>query len=268
MNPLSKNKIKLLTSLKLKKYRDEYNLFIAEGKKTVSDIIHNHRQKIRMIVATKEWLNKQSELIDQNIDVFIASEKEMKSVSNLTTVAEVMAVIKIPEYPADIERFSHNLSIMLDQVRDPGNLGTIIRIANWYGIENIICSEDTVDCFNPKVVQASMGSVMNVKIHYRNLTSFLSDIKTRFQLPVYGASIGGTSIYRQEFPENAIMIFGNESKGISDNLNEYIDVHLKIPPVYKNLPPVDSLNVSIAVAIFGYEFRRKYDDKIIQSEEK
>ena len=256
MKPISKNKIKQYKSLKLKKFRDQYKLFIAEGQKIVSDLIKYHAKNIECVIADETWIMENPE-ISENIDTYNARSNEFKTISNLTTVTNVMAIVKIPKHTLDINHLSDQLVIALDEIQDPGNLGTILRIANWFGVKHIICSETTVDCYNPKVVQASMGTLMNVRIYYCNLPEVLTEIKNKNIAPVYGTSLDGENIYSQKLPQHAVLLFGNESKGLSPLIKNIITHKLIIPYISDDLPVTDSLNVSVAAAICCSEFRRK-----------
>jgi RNA methyltransferase, TrmH family len=256
MERISRNKIKLFKSLKQKKYREELKQFIAEGNKTVEDLIRNHPESIKYVIAKESWYKDQRQITTRSTKLYTASNDELKTISGLSTASDVLAVVEIPQNDLEPENLKNKLTIALDQIRDPGNMGTIIRIANWYGIENIICSEHTVECYNPKVVQASMGSILNVKIHYKNLSEILSQIQKLKIVPVYGSSIKGDAISQITLPEHALLVFGNESRGISKEIEHFTDFQLSISSDFKTLPSIDSLNVSVAVAIFCYEFRR------------
>ena len=186
---LSKNQIKLINGIKIKKLRTVHGLFLAEGTKIVPEILRSDF-KVHSLYATAAWLGENKELLsklDQHI-VFKVSDKELERISGLTSPNEVLLLAVIPDYEFPVfSEFSQNLTLVLDEVKDPGNLGTIIRIADWFGIKYIICSEDSVDVYNPKVVQATMGSVTRVKVFYRNLEAFLSMAPKQIELPVYGA---------------------------------------------------------------------------------
>ena len=219
-------------------------------------MIHNHQENIKYIIAKESWYKDRHQITKPDTLLYTASTDELKMISGLSAASDVLAIVEIPQYDLETNHLRNKLTIALDQVRDPGNLGTIIRIANWYGIENVICSEHTVDCYNPKVVQASMGSILNVKIHYKNLPEILREIQKQKIVPVFGSSIKGDAVNQNVLPENALLVFGNESRGISEEIEHFTDVQLSIPSNYKTLPPIDSLNVSVAVAIFCHEFRR------------
>ena len=254
---LSKNQIKFVNSLKQKKFREEHQLFIAEGTKIVSELIESEI-KIRQLFATPDFF--QTHKIDKNVESIEIKANELERISALATPNEVLAVCEIPNCQLNIQLFKNKLTLVLDTVQDPGNLGTIIRIADWFGIENIICSNDTVDVFNPKVVQATMGSIARIKIYYTDLSDFLKSQVVDVKLPVYGALIEGESIYAKELTSTGFIVIGNESKGISDKLLPFITDKINIP-IFSHFKSgrgeVESLNAAIATSIICSEFRRR-----------
>ena len=268
---ISKNQIKLINSLKLKKFREKHNLFIAEGEKITEDLFRSLIM-VKQVFTTDELIQKISnyappDTLSQgrsaDFEIIEVSEDELKKISALTTPNRVLCIAEIPDYSLDIKLLKSQLTLVLDNLNDPGNLGTIIRIADWFGIQNIICSEDCVDVYNPKVVQASMGSIARVKVHYVNLVKFLKEvnenrkeikgIKGIKEFPVYGAVLNGKNIYRKKLCKNGLIILGNESEGISDELNSFITDKISIP----SFGGATSLNVAVATAIVCSEFRRK-----------
>lgn len=252
---LSKNKIKFINSLKLKKFRDEYKLFIAEGDKLVKDLISGG-YLIQEIYCTQKWL--QNYPISRNILLNEINEEELSRISQLSTPNQVLAIASYQEKSINYDKIFQNLSLMLDEIKDPGNLGTIIRIADWFGISDIICSENSVDIYNPKVVQSTMGSIARVKVHYTNLADFLKKCPVNF--PVYGTLLDGNNIYEQDLSKNGIIIVGNESRGISEDLLQNITNKLLIPSYAQNLEnKAESLNASVATAIVCAEFKRKFN---------
>ncbi|MEA3443619.1 MAG: RNA methyltransferase [Bacteroidota bacterium] len=250
---LSKNKIKLISSLQRKKMRDEHSLFVAEGNKLVSEIVESDF-KIHSVVALHQWI--ETKKLSPNIEIIEANEKEMKKISSLTTPTEVLAVVEKPAFDLDISRLSGQLSLVLDDIQDPGNLGTIIRLADWFGIENIVCSRGTVDVFNPKVVQATMGAILRVKLHYSDLGKFFGEVLEQFKIPVYGTFMDGTSIYQEKLPEAALIVMGNEGKGISKDIQQFITHKISIPSFSENKTS-ESLNVANATGIILSEFSRR-----------
>jgi TrmH family RNA methyltransferase len=250
---LSKNRIKYLTSLQVKKYREESNQFIAEGVKMVDELL-NSSFKINEIFALNEWIEKNHS--KTNILVTEIDQKELERISGLSTPNQVVALVDIPRRLINIHEIYSDLVIVLDEIRDPGNLGTIIRIADWYGIKNIVCSENSVDVYNPKVVQATMGSIARVDVFYTNLNSFIS--KTPKNINIYGTLLEGENIYLNDLSQNGIIVIGNEAKGISKDILPLITNKIHIPSfaINKN-NKAESLNASIATAIICSEFRRR-----------
>ena len=249
---LSKALLKLIKSLELKKFRKEYGLFVAEGGKTVCDLI-NLNLEAKHIIATKEWLENHKEIKNNNICE--VSEEELKRASFLRTPQGVLAVFKQPQYDIDITTPEQELCLALDNVQDPGNLGTIIRIADWFGIENIYCSTGSADAYNPKTIQATMGAIGRVKIHYINLADMLSTIKGKAN--IYGTFLDGENIYGQHLENKGIIVMGNEGNGISEECGKLINKRLFVPNYPTGRSTSESLNVSVATAIICSEFRRR-----------
>ena len=241
---LSKNQIKLITSLQQKKYRKQHQLFFAEGVKVIEELLRS-KYELQTIFVTEPLDFKVS-----TDKIHTISPAELKKVSALTTPNTCLAVFKIPT-----ENFSlkEGLLVALDDVRDPGNLGTIIRLCDWFGVEQLICSPETVDIYNPKVVQATMGSIGRVTILYTDLVPFLKSIS----LPIFGTFMDGENIYKQDLPSNAILIMGNEANGISDEVAQCITSKLAIPR-FGQLQETESLNVATATAIILSEFKRNF----------
>ena len=246
---ISKNKIKYIRSLELKKNRTKEGKFVAEGHKVVDDLLA--LQPADLIVGTQEWL--QGKHFGAGTEVIEVSEEELKKVSFLQHPQQVLAVFKqaaAQQYALD----TSELSLALDGVQDPGNLGTIIRIADWFGITHIFCSEDTADVYNPKVVQATMGSIARVKVEYGDLLGLVESLPADF--PVYGTLLDGDNIYQQQLESRGLIVMGNEGKGISPALSKKVNHRLLIPNFPEGRPTADSLNVAIATAITCSEFRR------------
>ena len=247
---LSKNKIKYIHSLDLKKNRKEEHAFVAEGHKLVGELLGHFPCK--MLLATHEWLIKHPHAkATETIEV---THEELTRASLLKTPQDVLAVFSQPDYPMNPEVMSHSLCLALDDVQDPGNLGTIIRLADWFGIEHIFCSRGTADVYNPKTVQATMGALAHVKLHYCDLQALISSLK---DIPVYGTFLDGENIYGQALSENGLIVMGNEGKGVSPAVSALINRRLYVP----NFPPeretTESLNVAIATAVVCAEFRRR-----------
>lgn len=249
---LTKNQIKYFTALSKKKFRDEAGVFLAEGAKVVGDILPYFR--CRMLCATKDYLAQHPHL--QADEVVEITEAELLKCSQLKTPRDVVAVFEKPVAQAiDAATVSSELCLMLDGVQDPGNLGTIIRLADWFGIHHVVCSEDTADAFAPKVIQATMGAITRVAIHYTNLTAFLAELPT--DVPIYGTFLEGDNIYEKALTPNGLLIMGNEGKGIRPETQPFVNQKLFIPPHPVGCETSESLNVAIATAICCAEFRRQ-----------
>ena len=240
---VSKNQIKLITSLQQKKYRKQEQLFFAEGVKVVQELLHSNFELQDLFTTKQDFLT-----VPKN-KVHAISEAELKKISALTTPNTCLAVFKIPKAKEMVEK---GLIVALDDVRDPGNLGTIIRLCDWFGIETLFCSEESVDIYNPKVVQATMGSISRVNVVYGNLETFLSQTK----LQVFGTFMDGKNIYQEELPKEGIIIMGNEANGISTSVEKLVSERIAIPR-FGNLQVTESLNVATATAIILSEFKRK-----------
>ena len=266
---ISKNKIKYIRSLELKKNRNKEGKFVAEGFKVVDDLLA--LQPADLIVATQEWLHGKH-LADQT-EVIEVTEEELKKVSFLQHPQQVLAVFRQDtgcnkqdsnnsQEEAEEKNFgfskinTQELSLALDGVQDPGNLGTIIRIADWLGITHIYCSQDTADVYNPKVVQATMGSIARVKVEYGNLLALVESLPA--DVPVYGTLLDGDNIYQQQLENRGLIVMGNEGKGISPALAKKVNRRLLIPNFPEGRATADSLNVAIATAITCSEFRRNF----------
>ncbi len=256
---LSKNKIKFISGLKKKKFRNEYNLFLAEGTKLVKEIASSGFH-IRVLCATQEWMNTYHHLLGKNIKELITiTQEEIKKISSLKTPEQVLAVVKQPYYRLEEHELTQDLSLVLEQMNDPGNLGTLIRIADWFGIQNVICSPDTVEIYNQKVIQSTMGSICRVKIHYQDLPDLLTRLRKKENFPIYGTVMeNGENIYQSHLTNRGLLIMGNESHGISEELKPYIGHYLSIP-IFSTKPGQnpESLNVSVAAGIICSEFRRR-----------
>ena len=251
---LSKNKIKYFNSLSLKKNRDNEQVFIAEGVKLVGDLLPYFR--VKYIVATREWLvcNR----VEANEIIEVDGLDEMKKITLLSTPTPVFVVFDRPQYNFDIDVLLNNkeLILALDAVQDPGNLGTIIRIADWFGIKNILCSQGTVDVYNTKTIQSTMGALARVKVHYVDLLNVI-DVLREKGFPVYGTFLDGDSIYNTELTNYGVIVMGNEGNGVSADVAKLTSRKLLIPSYPANEATSESLNVAVATAIVCSEFRRR-----------
>jgi RNA methyltransferase, TrmH family len=247
---LARNRIKYLRSLRIKKFRTQYRQFIAEGDKIVGDILKEKHVSIRQLIATGDWLNgTHINLTDRAEEIFESDIQDMERISFLETPSRVMAVMDIPDTTLDYSDLSGSWSLALDTIQDPGNLGTIIRTADWFGIRNILCNEECADCFNPKVVQASMGSLFRVKIHYTGLAETIGKLLENPVFPVYGTFTEGLPVFQLPLSGKGLVVFGNESRGISGELEPFIRTRITIPPGKTDETHVESLNVASAVAV-------------------
>ncbi len=238
---LSKSQIKLITSLKQKKYRQQHGFFVVEGVKTIKELLRSDLKLHKLY--TTETFN-----IDAK-DEIIISETDLKRITYLKTPNKALAIFEMPESKVIN---NNQLIVALDAVRDPGNLGTIIRLCDWFGVKDLICSKETVDCFNPKVIQATMGSITRVNISYIDLEQFLKESK----VPVFGAFMDGEIVYKKELPEKGILIMGNEANGVSKEIEAIISEKISIPR-FGDIQATESLNVATATAILLSEFKRR-----------
>lgn len=239
---VSKNQIKLITSLQHKKYRNDHQLFIAEGVKVIQELLQSN------IVLEHLF---ETETVFEKVN---ASQKtsitavDMKRISALTSPSSCLALFKMPAATIIEEK---GLIVALDDIRDPGNLGTIIRLCDWFGVKQLLCSKETVDVYNPKVIQATMGSITRVQVNYTDLEAFVSNTS----LPVFGTFMDGKNIYQEALPTEGILVFGNEANGISPTLEKLLQNRITIPR-FGDKQQTESLNVATATAIFLSEFRR------------
>lgn len=247
---ISHSCIKYIRSLDQKKVRRTDRVFLAEGPKLVSDLLGTFH--CRMLVTTDEWLKVHPNA--QADEIFCVTSEELSRASLLRTPQQVLAVFSQPSYTFDTTLPQKSLCLALDGVQDPGNLGTIIRVADWFGIEHIFCSMDTVEVYNPKVVQATMGAIARVKTHYTSLEDFIRQIP---DVPVYGTFLNGDNIYDETLSTNGLIIMGNEGNGISEEIAPLVNKRLFIPNYPLGRPTSESLNVAIATSIICAEFRRR-----------
>lgn len=245
---LSKAQISLITSLQNKKYRKQHGLFIVEGIKSVKEFISSS-YRVDSIFYTDDANTKVGK-ISHNIKSHELTEAEFQKISTLKSPQGILALVKLPkQQQIEVSDLRNCYNIVLDDVQDPGNLGTIIRTAEWFGIKHIICSIGTVDAYNPKVVQATMGSLARIQIHYVDLHEFISST----DLPVYGALLNGQSIYQTEWSKEGLIVMGNEGNGISSEVITLIDQAVTIPRIGQ----AESLNVAVATTIFCSEIVRR-----------
>ena len=239
---VSKNQIKLITSLQQKKFRNEEKLFFAEGLKVIQELLNSNFELQHLFTTQNDFDAVAS------FQKTIITDSELKKISALANANSCLAVFKIPKSKPIVPK---GIILVLDDIRDPGNLGTVLRLCDWYGIEQLICSPSTVDIYNPKVVQATMGSISRVNVNYIDLDLFLKETT----LPIFGTFMDGQNIYKETLPKQGIIIMGNEANGISESIEKLVKHRLTIPRFGK-LQQTESLNVATATAIILSEFRR------------
>ena len=249
---LSKNDIKNIKSLEHKKFREEKGLFVAEGHKLVSEL--TGKMKCLLIAATPQWIDEHPNISAQRIET--VTYEELKRASLLKAPQDVLAVFCIPSQETDLTTAAKTrLVLALDDIQDPGNLGTIVRIADWFGIKDIFCTKGTADVYNPKAVQATMGAIARVRVHYLDLKGSLAELPS--DIPVYGTFLNGETIYDATLTRNGIIVMGNEGNGICAEIEKTVTKRLFIPNWPAGEATSESLNVAIATAITCSEFRRR-----------
>ncbi len=250
---ISKNQIKQVKALHLKKFRDEENMFIAEGIKVVNEIITTNPEIIHQLFVTESYLRGNSNaLLNAKTDYITISEEDLKKISAQAQPNNALAVCHYFEDMAPETDLTKQFSFYLDDIRDPGNLGTILRLADWYGIEEIFCSKQSTDVYNPKTIQSAMGSFLRVKVHYCDLYEV-----AKKDIPVYGAVLDGENIYKTQL-QNGLIIIGNEANGINEKNYKFITNPLTIPSASNS--NTESLNAAMATAIICSEFFRQLKD--------
>ena len=239
---LSKGQIKLINSLSQKKYRQKNALFIAEGIKVIKELLNSNFKLERLFSEADLFFTDKDK-------IQLLETNELKKITKLTSSQTALALFEIPQVQPKI---TEDFIVALDGVRDPGNLGTIIRLCDWFGVKQLLCSEDTVDCYNPKVIQATMGSIARVEVVYGNLATEIS----KLNIPVYGTFMNGENIYESEVAEKGVLILGNEANGISEEIERLTTSKISIPQFGDN-NKTESLNVATATAILLSEFKRR-----------
>lgn len=246
---LSQSKIKQIRCLQQKKCRDEQHFFVVEGEKMVLELLNSIPQQVEFCVATTDF----EEIKNFNVRWYQCDQETLKRCSSLKTPNKVIAIVRKLQFPDE----KHSFILALDSVQDPGNMGTIMRLADWFGVKQIVCSDTTVDCYNPKVIQASMGAFLRVKVDYVNLNHYLSST----DLPVYGALLNGENVYQKTLAPTGILLLGNEGNGISPEIQSFITHPVSIP----KRGMAESLNVSIATGILLSEFFRNENQALPNS---
>lgn len=252
---ISKSVIKHVRALHLKKFREETGFFVVEGPKIIFELLRSKGWRVTNIYALPSWLPPAGIALPE---ITVVSEKELDQLSALKHPNKVLAVVEIPDIiQRKCDPPNSGLFLLLDHIQDPGNLGTIIRIADWFGLAGIFCSNDTVDCFNSKVVQASMGSIFRVPVVYCSLSELLIKNAEGPKLPVFGTQLDGQSIYKADIHTNAFIIMSNEGRGLNPVLKPFVNKGLLIPSKSNGNDSAESLNVAVATGIVCAEFARK-----------
>ncbi len=258
---LSKNKISLIRSLDSKRGREKTGLFIAEGEKICLELMNSH-YRVHSLFYTLEWLQlnrKVLDLADPGMERIELTSGELKKISLLSTPNQVLALVFQQQKSFSLEELSRGPALLLDQIQDPGNLGTIIRTADWFGFRQLVVSPGTVDWYHPKVIQASMGSVFRVHCWKKDLPEVLLENRNSHHRPVLACMLNGNNIFKETLPENGFYLFGNEAVGVSSGLKSLSDRLITIPaqPAEADMQPADSLNVAVAAAIVMAECCRQ-----------
>jgi len=256
---LSKNKTKLINSLKTKKYRDKHNLFLVEGEKLVGELLE-WGQGIELLAATSQWLKKNTVIASPGeMDIEEVTEEELKNISTLVTANKVLAIARKKDFEDTAFDFDSELTLYLEDIQDPGNFGTILRMADWFGIRTVFCTPDCVDQYNPKVVQSTMGAIFRVRVIYMERTEFFESINRSGATPyVYGTFLDGEDMYQVPLSKNGIIVIGNESRGISEEMTAFTNRRITIPPYsMSGSAGQESLNAAVAASIVLAEFRRR-----------
>ena len=245
---MTRAEIQFIRSLADKRTRDEEQLFVAEGRKLVEEIAASHL-RIRNIYTTRK------DFVGDNVEV--VTDKDMERISQLKSASNTLAVVEQPRYKLDYKHLGDKLALALDGVQNPGNLGTIVRLADWFGIEDIVCSAECADCYNPKVVQATMGAILRVRVHYVGDLAAVLRSAADSGKPIYGTLLDGDNIYNAKLENRGIVVMGNEGRGVSAECRATLTHKLLIPPYPIDAPTSESLNVAMATGIILAEFRRR-----------
>ena len=251
---LSKQITKIIQNLEKKKFREKYNLFKIEGEKLVAELLRSPLA-VHAIIAYPEWIQANGHLLGKN-QVLETDEKGMKTISNFQSLPHVMALAEIPNHPYHPDEVAGTLSLVLNGIQDPGNLGTILRIADWFGVSHLLCDRDCASIYNPKCVQASMGAIFRVHAYYLDLPAAISQLKAK-GMPVFGTFLDGENIYTSPLPSQGLIIMGNEGKGIAEDIGKLADFRLTIPNFTPAGASSESLNVGVATGIILSEFKRR-----------
>jgi len=249
---LSKAKIKYLVSLQQKKIRLKEKAFLVEGEKIAEEVFRQDTFKLHSIYATQGWIDKNTAIASKNSAILTTiNQIELKKISSLKTPNQILIVLNLPNYTPLEENIQKSLHLVLENIQDPGNMGTIIRIADWFGISTIFCSKGCVDVYNSKVVQATMGGFLRVKVRYTNLEELFTNNP---ELPVYGAVLGGDNAFKADLKQPSFLLIGNEGKGLSEDIQKHITSKITIP----KFGEAESLNAAVATGILCAFFQRSF----------
>lgn len=252
---ISKNKLKYIRSLGMKKFRAEEGVFVAEGPKVVGDLLRGGFELRYAVLAEKADTLLQELILKSHAETDFVTDEELRRISLMEAPQQVLAVFRQPQWKVDAhDVIQHQLCIALDEVQNPGNVGTIIRLADWFGIQHVFCSTGCADVFAPKTVQATMGALASVQVHECDLKELLSHVG---DAPVYGTFLDGENIYEKHLEQRGLIVMGNEGRGISQQVASCVTDRLLIPNFPPGTPTTDSLNVAVATAVVCAEFRRQ-----------
>lgn len=251
---LSKQVTKIIQNLEKKKFREKYNLFKVEGEKLVGELLHTSL-KIHTLLAYPSWIEQNQKDL-KNVPLQEVDQREMQLLSNFQSLPAVVALVEIPSFRMDETVIRQSLSLALNGIQDPGNLGTILRVADWFGVRHIFCDQDCASVYNPKCVQASMGAIFRVTAYYVELPALLEKYK-KDNLSIFGTFLDGENIYTSALPSKGLIVMGNEGKGIAAEIGQLTDRKLTIPSFANSPDSTESLNVGVATGIILSEFRRR-----------
>ena len=251
---LSKQITKIVQNLEKKKFREKYNLFKVEGDKLVEELLRS-KLNIHSIIAMPEWI-AENKIEQTNVNLIEVNQREISMISNFQSSPQVIALVETPDYSSQPAEINQVLSIALNGIQDPGNLGTILRVADWFGIRQIFCDNNCVDAYNPKCIQASMGAIFRVTPYSVDLPQLLEKAKKE-NIPIFGTFLAGDNIYSSNLASKGIIIMGNEGSGISEEIEKQVDYKLTIPSFAQNEFATESLNVGVATGIILSEFKRR-----------
>lgn len=255
---ITKHQIKYIRSLHQKKFREQFHCFIAEGHKILNEAIATNSSSIEIIVFTPEAKSQLNlSMLKNKVTLIEVSSKEFSRISGQKTPQEVLAVLRMSEPTIPLMHIDGSIVLALDRIQDPGNFGTILRLADWFGVQDIICSDDSVDVYNQKVIQASMGAFLRINLHYGSLYEMLIKLKDQQDYMIFGSALNGNNVYKEKFNNKSVIILGNESSGISDRIISLTDRLIEIPNYSTGIEKTESLNVSVAAAIICSEIRRR-----------